>query len=290
MLITKSLNGTPPNSQSKIRRHIIFIFIACFLYSFICILINSLSELGISPAYSHCMGDENFAANKKILIGLVLLPAIVLMLTTLRIECKTFKLVRSFKKGPNYQKLMKEKNFSLLIIIGEETSFRSTVVNIGVLIFYIITFLIFSLSTESQPTQLERLLMPPAVTWLVKEPLILFWASYVSKTNLTSIQEGSKSINNSQGAGAEGAVADCESINNQLTEQKGRYIIRTDRYLDLLAKNPFLEPVPFASPKSPILEEVDKIEMGRIEARKRFDLSVKRFEDSKKYVIKNGGL
>ena len=272
MLITKSLKGTPPNSQSKIRKQIIFICIACFLYSFICILINSLSELGISPAYSHCMGDENFAANKKILIALVLLPAIVLMLTTLRIECKTFKLVGSFKKGPNYQKLMKEKNFSLLILIGEETSLRSTVVNIGVLISYIITFLIFSLSTESQPTQLERLLMPPAVTWLVKEPLILFWASYVSKTNLTSIQEGSK------------------SINNLLTEQKGRNIIRTDRYLDLLAKNPFLEPVPFAKPKSPILEQVDEIEMGRIEARQRFDLSVKRFEDSKKYVIKNGGL
>ena len=285
MLITKSLKGTPPNSQSKIRKQIIFIFIACFLYSFICILINSLSELGISPAYSHCMGDENFAPNKKILIFLVILPVIVLVLSTLRIEYKTAKMIKKFKKSSKYQELMKEKNFSLLIIIGEETSLRSTVVNIGVLISYIIVFVMFSLSMKSQPTQLERLMVPPVVTWLLKEPLILFWASYVSKTNLTSIQKDSK-----------------KDVKDRRSRRSLRHVIRTDRYLDLLANNPFLEPVPIgrpkspispisqqvddARPKSPMSQQVEEMERERIEARRRFDLSVKRFEDAKKHVHK----
>ena len=228
------------------------------------------------------MGDENFAPNKKILIFLVILPVIVLVLSTLRIEYKTAKMIKKFKKSSKYQELMKEKNFSLLIIIGEETSLRSTVVNIGVLISYIIVFVMFSLSMESQPTQLERLMVPPAVTWLLKEPLILFWASYVSKTNLTSIQEDSK-----------------KDVKDRRSRRSLRHVIRTDRYLDLLANNPFLEPVPIgrpkspisqqdddARPKSPMSQQVDEMERERIEARRRFDLSVKRFEDAKKHVHK----
>ena len=228
------------------------------------------------------MGDENFAPNKKILIFLVILPVIVLVLSTLRIEYKTAKMIKKFKKSSKYQELMKEKNFSLLIIIGEETSLRSTVVNIGVLISYIIVFVMFSLPMASQTTQLERLMLPPAVTWLLKEPLILFWASYVSKTNLSSIQEDSK-----------------KDVKDRRSRRSLRHVIRTDRYLDLLANNPFLEPVPIGRPKSPISQQVDdprpkspmsqqvdEMERERIEARKRFDLSVKRFEDAKKHVHK----
>ena len=252
---------------------IICVFIACIVYSIIFVLINGLSDLGISPAYSHCMGDDNFSPNTKFLILLVILPMITLVFATFWLEYKTAKLIYEFKKSAKYQQLMNERNFSLLIIIGEETSLRSTVVNFGVLVMYVISFLMFSLPMESQ---LERLLLPPAITWLLKEPLILLWASKVSKANLKSIQE--------------------ESLKRQKSKH-GRNVTRTNGYLDLLANNPFLEPVPFADPNDVLILQKSRItrpqqqsvrmETQRIEAKARFDLSVKRFEDSRKHALKN---
>ena len=252
------------------RMQIICVFIACILYSVIFVLINGLSDLGISPAYSQCMGDENSFPNFKFLSLVVILPVIILVFVTFWLEYKTAKLTDEFKKSAEYQQLMNEKNFSLLIIMGEETSLRSTVVNFGVLVSYVITFVMFSLQMESQ---LDRLLLPPAITWLLKEPLILLWASKVSNANLNSIQE--------------------ESIKEQKSNQ-GKNVIRTNDYIDFLANNPFLDPVPFGVPndvlalqKSQITrppQQSGKMETLRIEARERFELSVKRFEDSRKHA------
>ena len=81
---------------------IICVFIACIVYSIIFVLINGLSDLGISPAYSHCMGDDNFSPNTEFLILLVILPVITLVFATFWLEYKTAKLIYECKKSAKY--------------------------------------------------------------------------------------------------------------------------------------------------------------------------------------------
>ena len=88
---------------------------------------------------------------------------------------------------------------------------------------------------------------------------------------------------------------DCNEVTPiQNTYPSVKNVIRTNDYIDFLANNPFLDPVPFGVPndvlalqKSQITrppQQSGKMETLRIEARERFELSVKRFEDSRKHA------
>ena len=153
------------------------------LYSLIIVVANVFVAQGFLPAYQYCMG--NSSTDSKVIIYTILLPMISTLFITFWYDWRTKQLTNSFQESPEYSNLRESKDISLLITMGEESTLRATVVNICILVVYMVLLGMVSFTLA----EVEKLLLPAAILWLLKEPLTLLWVSTVSKANFKHIEQ-----------------------------------------------------------------------------------------------------
>ena len=79
----------------------------------------------------------NPSTDSKAIIGIIILPIVLLLCITFWFDYQTKQLIISFQESPNYSELRAEKNIPLMVIMGEESTHRATVVNFGIMTMYV---------------------------------------------------------------------------------------------------------------------------------------------------------
>ena len=173
-------------NQKEIKSHILGVLALIILYSLAVVVSNGLSAQGFLPAYQYCMG--NSITNSKGPIYIIILPMILMFLITFWYDWRTKQLIRSFQDSPEYSDLRENKDISLLITMGEESTHRATVVSICIVVVYMILLGMLSFSSVSF-SLVEKLLIPASILLLLKDPLTVFWVSTYSRSNFKRIEK-----------------------------------------------------------------------------------------------------
>ena len=173
-------------NQKEIKCHILGVLTVSILYSLAIVVANGLSAQGFLPAYQYCMGIS--ITDSKGPIYVVILPMILMFLITFWYDWRTKKLIRSFQDSPEYSDLRENKDISLLITMGEESTHRATVVSICIVVVYMILLGMLSFSSVSF-SLVEKLLIPASILLLLKDPLTVLWVSTYSRSNFKRIEE-----------------------------------------------------------------------------------------------------
>ena len=173
-------------NQKEIKSHILGVLTVSILYSLAIAVANGLSAQGFLPAYQYCMG--NSITDSKGPIYVVILPMILMFSITFWYDWRTKQLIKSFQDSPEYNDLRENKDISLLITMGEESTHRATVVSICIVVVYMILLGMLSFSSVSFAL-VEKLLIPASILLILKDPLTVFWVSTYSRSNFKRIEK-----------------------------------------------------------------------------------------------------